>query len=124
MTTREELEGLPTKELYDRTIGIAKRRLDVGFFWDLLKALPVAEEVSAGKNPHGRKEALALARSARRLIAAKGAKVTVLDLSSGPPDKEVLALVLGPTGKLRAPAMRVGDTLYIGFPKGGFEGLT
>ncbi|HEY7761947.1 MAG TPA: hypothetical protein VIC52_02955 [Actinomycetota bacterium] len=45
MTTREELEGLPTKELYDRTIGIAKRRLDVGFFWDLLKALPVAEEV-------------------------------------------------------------------------------
>ncbi len=45
MTTREELEALPTKELYDRTIGIAKRRLDVGFFWDLLKALPVAEEV-------------------------------------------------------------------------------
>ena len=45
MTTREELEALPTKELYDRTIGVAKRRLDVGFFWDLLKALPVAEEV-------------------------------------------------------------------------------
>ena len=45
MATREELEALPTKELYDRTIGIAKRRLDVGFFWDLLKALPVAEEV-------------------------------------------------------------------------------
>ena len=45
MTTREELEALPTKELYDRTIGTAKRRLDVGFFWDLLKALPVAEEV-------------------------------------------------------------------------------
>lgn len=45
MTTREELEALPTKELYDRAIGAAKRRLDVGFFWDLLKALPVAEEV-------------------------------------------------------------------------------
>jgi hypothetical protein len=45
MTTRAELEVLPTKDLYDRTIALAKRRLDVGFFWDLLKALPVAEEV-------------------------------------------------------------------------------
>lgn len=45
MTTREELEALPTDELHDRAIGVAKRRLDVGFFWDLLKALPVAEEV-------------------------------------------------------------------------------
>jgi hypothetical protein len=45
MTTREELEALPTKELYDRAIGTAKRRFDVGFFWDLLKTLPVAEEV-------------------------------------------------------------------------------
>lgn len=85
--------------------------------------IPVAEEVSAGRNPHGRKEALALARSARRLVAAKGTNVTVLDLSAGPPDKEILALVLGPTGNLRAPAMRVGDTLYVGFPKDGFEGL-
>lgn len=45
MTTRADLEALPTKELYDRAIGAAKHRLDVGFFWDLLKALPVAEEV-------------------------------------------------------------------------------
>jgi len=45
MTTRAELEALPTKELYDRAIGSAKHRLDVGFFWELLKALPVAEEV-------------------------------------------------------------------------------
>jgi len=45
MTTREELESLSTDDLYDRAIGTAKRRLDVGFFWDLLKALPVAEEV-------------------------------------------------------------------------------
>ena len=45
MTTRAELEALPTKDLYDRAIALAKRRLDVGYFWDLLKALPVAEEV-------------------------------------------------------------------------------
>ena len=46
MTTRAELEALPTKDLHDRAITLAKRSLDVGFVWDLLKALPVAEEVA------------------------------------------------------------------------------
>ena len=45
MTTREELEALSTKDLYDRSVSVAKHHLDVGFFWDLLKALPVAEEM-------------------------------------------------------------------------------
>jgi hypothetical protein len=45
MTTREELELLPTKDLYDRAIQRAKHHLDVGFLWDLVKALPVAEAV-------------------------------------------------------------------------------
>ncbi len=45
MTTRDELEALSTKDLYDRAVAVAKHHLDVGFFWDLLKALPVAEEM-------------------------------------------------------------------------------
>ena len=45
MTTREDLERLSTKELYDQAIERAKRHLDVGFLWDLVKALPVAEEL-------------------------------------------------------------------------------
>jgi hypothetical protein len=45
MTTRDELERLPTKELHDLAIDRAKRHMDVGFLWDLVKALPVAEEV-------------------------------------------------------------------------------
>lgn len=45
MTSRAELEALSTKELYERSVSTAKHHLDVGFFWDLLKALPVAEEV-------------------------------------------------------------------------------
>src|SRR5262245_9033897 len=80
----------------------------------------VTEQVLANKAPQGRKEALALARQARRLVAAKGTKITELDLTKGHPDAEILALMLGPTGNLRAPTMRVGDTLYVGFPKGGF----
>lgn len=79
--------------------------------------------MSASKNPQGRKEALALAAKARRLVAAKGTRVTELDLEPGPPEAEILALMLGPTGNLRAPTLVVGDTVYVGFPRDGFAGL-
>jgi hypothetical protein len=43
VSTREELEQLPSKELHDRAIRLAEHRLDVRFLWRLLKAIPVAE---------------------------------------------------------------------------------
>ncbi len=43
MTAREELERLSSKDLHDRAMAAARRRLDVGFLWDLLKTLPEAE---------------------------------------------------------------------------------
>jgi arsenate reductase-like glutaredoxin family protein len=85
--------------------------------------IKVVEEVSAARNKMGRKEALALARSARRIIAGKGTRLTEIDLKSNPSDADLLEVMLGPTGNLRAPTMRVGDTLYVGFPKEGFAGL-
>jgi len=64
----------------------------------------------------GRTEALAMVREAHRLIAAKGKKVTTIDLHTAPPADEVLAgLMLGPTGNLRAPIMRVGQTIVVGY---------
>lgn len=43
MAERAELEGLPTAELYDRAVELAKRRHDVRFLWELLRAIPSAE---------------------------------------------------------------------------------
>jgi arsenate reductase-like glutaredoxin family protein len=64
----------------------------------------------------GRAEALAMARQAKRLIAAKGKKVTSLDVAADrPSDDQVAALMLGPTGNMRAPTMRVGQTLLVGY---------
>jgi hypothetical protein len=38
------------------------------------------------------------------------------DLKTSPPERaELLALLLGPTGGLRAPTLRVGRTLLVGF---------
>lgn len=48
MTTDNSLDQLTSKELHDLAVSHARRHLDVRFFWDLLKYLPVAE-ASAGK---------------------------------------------------------------------------
>lgn len=43
MATFEELNALSSKELHDRATERAKKHLDLGFYWDLLKVLPAAE---------------------------------------------------------------------------------
>jgi arsenate reductase-like glutaredoxin family protein len=65
-----------------------------------------------------------MARAAHRLIAAKGKKVTTIDLQSAPPADEVLAgLMLGPTGNLRAPIMRVGQAILVGYNDQAFTDI-
>lgn len=71
--------------------------------------------VDAGKAKLGGEGALALARKAERVVAVKGKKRVTLDMRARPPDEEVLGALLGPTGGLRAPTMRVGKTLVVGF---------
>jgi arsenate reductase-like glutaredoxin family protein len=72
--------------------------------------------VDATKVRLGETEALALARQSDRVVAAKGKNVVTFDLKKQKPtDAELLALLLGPTGNLRAPTARIGKTLLIGF---------
>jgi hypothetical protein len=42
MPTSQELETLSSRELHDRAVHLAERRLDVRFLWRLVKAIPVA----------------------------------------------------------------------------------
>jgi hypothetical protein len=47
---------------------------------------------------------------------ARGKKVVRLDLRRDRPDAATLrGLLIGPSGKLRAPTLRVGRTLLVGF---------
>ena len=51
-----------------------------------------------------------------KLLVAKGKKVTEVDLKKDRPDDDTLiGLMLGPTGNLRAPTMKVGKTILVGF---------
>jgi hypothetical protein len=43
MPSDDGLEQLSSKKLHDLAVGRARRHLDVGFFWQLIQVLPVAE---------------------------------------------------------------------------------
>ena len=45
MDTETELESLSSRELHDRAVHRALHHADVGFFWELLRTIPVAETV-------------------------------------------------------------------------------
>src|SRR5436305_7241886 len=75
----------------------------------------VGERVDAKKSRLGPAEALVLARKANRVIAARGEKVVTLDMKTKPDDEALLAVLLGPSGNLWAPAAMVGKTLVVGF---------
>ncbi len=78
--------------------------------------MKVSETVSAGKAKLGRDAALELASGASKVIVAKGKKVTAFDMKKDRPDDETLLQhLLGPTGNLRAPTIRKGKTLVVGF---------
>lgn len=74
------------------------------------------EQIDARKTKMPADEALKLAKQVDRVVAAKGSKVVTIDLKKDKPDRDaLLAVMLGPTGNLRAPTFRVGRTLVIGF---------
>jgi arsenate reductase-like glutaredoxin family protein len=86
--------------------------------------VPVQRQTDASKEKKGRAEALALARSVRTVIVARGKKCVSIDMRKDAPDDDTLAgLILGPTGNLRAPTLQRGMTLYIGFSEAAYAQL-
>lgn len=67
MPSIEELERLSTKELHDRAFRLARHRLDVGFFWNLLEAVPAAE-AAAGHVDEAEEDILRLAQRVEDLV--------------------------------------------------------
>jgi len=52
----------------------------------------------------------------------KGKKVVTFDMKKQPPDDDTLtAHLLGPTGNLRAPTLRRGKTLLVGFSPEAYQ---
>jgi arsenate reductase-like glutaredoxin family protein len=84
--------------------------------------LAVAERTDASKERKGRDAALALAKTADRVIVGRGKKVVAFDMRQAPPDDDTLAAyLLGPSGNLKAPTLRLGDTLLVGFSEAAYR---
>ncbi len=66
-----------------------------------------------------KKDAAALVKAASKIIVTKGKKVS--EFAGGKAGKEVLEAMLGPTGNLRAPTLRRGKTVIVGFNEELFE---
>jgi hypothetical protein len=53
---------------------------------------------------------------------AKGKKVVTIDMKAAPPDDDTLAThMLGPTGNLRAPTIKHGSTVLVGFSEEAYQ---
>src|SRR3954452_15052204 len=91
-----------------------------GFLED--NRVDVVQQADAKKERKGRDEALALARQAGRVVVGRGKKVVTFDMKKAPPDDDTLAAhLLGPTGNLKAPTLRLGDTLVVGFSEAAYR---
>ena len=56
------------------------------------------------------------------IYSTKGKRVTHVDLRIEQPSNEtLLSLLLGPTGNLRAPTLRVGRALLVGFDQATYD---
>jgi len=72
--------------------------------------------VDAGQAKLGRKDALQLAKQTSKIIVAKSRRVQTFDMQRDQPQEaELLKALLGPTGNLRAPVVKKGRTLLVGF---------
>jgi arsenate reductase-like glutaredoxin family protein len=68
--------------------------------------------------------ALGALKDVDELYAAKGKRVVHVDLKRAKlPRAELLQLLLGPTGNLRAPTLRKGRTLIVGFDEATYKRL-
>ena len=76
-------------------------------------SIEIEETVPASRKLQ-KDDARKLLKGAKRLIVAKGKKVTEFELGARVAGETVEAM-LGPTGNLRAPTAIVGSTVLVGF---------
>jgi hypothetical protein len=82
----------------------------------------VGQQVDARKATIKGDAALALLKDVDEVYAARGRRVVHVDLRRDRPDRQALRdLLLGPTGNLRAPTLRAGRTLLVGFDEATYQ---
>ena len=80
--------------------------------------------IDAKKSTISEADVGAVLKEVDQIYSTRGRTVVHLDLKRDKPSKEVVrAAIIGPSGNLRAPAVRLGRTLLIGFEEGMYDQL-
>lgn len=86
------------------------------------RQIQVAAQDDARKKPLVESDALSLVGQVDELYVTRGTKVIHIDLKTNrPDDEELLGLLIGPSGKLRAPTLKIGRTMLVGFEQAMYE---
>ena len=83
------------------------------------KKVEVKEEIPASRKL-GAEDAKAIAKASSKVYVAKGKKLDLFEMKSAKVG-DVVEKMLGPTGNLRAPTLRVGKTTIVGFNEETFS---
>lgn len=76
----------------------------------------IDEQSDARKERIAPAEAIRLARGVNQLWVTRGKAVLHFDMKRDPPtDAELKKLLIGPSGNLRAPTIRLGKKMFVGF---------
>lgn len=81
-----------------------------------------AKETTPANRKLGQADANDLLAGTQTLIVAKGKRVRRWELTKTV-DADAIAAMLGPTGNLRAPTVKVGTTVLVGFNEDAFNEL-
>lgn len=112
----------PTIDWYYHRPGCITCKRSQGFLEEA--GAQITEQVNASKVKLGPAEALKLARAAADVYVAKGKKLVHWNMKKdAPSDDELLSGLIGPSGNLRAPTMRRGKALLVGFHPEEFPAL-
>lgn len=91
----------------------------------MANACDVAQTIDSTKQKIGPAEALRLLDGVKKLVCIiRGKNVFSYDLAKERPDDQTLvSQMIGPTGNLRAPAVRIGTTLIVGYKEDVYRQL-
>lgn len=84
----------------------------------------VVERVDAKKEPIVSDMIMSVVEGCQMIVGTRGKKIVRIDLRNEPVDVTAIhGLLVGPSGKLRAPTLRVGKTLVVGFNEEMYRAL-
>ena len=80
------------------------------------------QKVDARKERLGKSDLKGLLKDVTKVVVAKGKKITTFNLAKGEfKQADLAAAMIGPTGNLRAPTLRRGKKLLVGFHAEEYE---